>query len=124
MQLAQLDRRLDPKLLDQHPASITVSLQGLRLAPASIQRQHQLASQPLPVRMLAHEPLDFADQQPRTPELKLGSNPLLQSDNPQLRQASDLGLSKLLVLEIAQRPASSQRQRLTQLLHSRLEATR
>jgi hypothetical protein len=51
--------------------------------------------------MLSHEPLEFADQQLRTPELKLGSDPLLQGDDPQLRQARDLGLSKVLVLEIA-----------------------
>lgn len=48
VQCLQLLAGFKAQLLDQHPASRPVDRQRLGLAPGSVQRQHELAAEPLP----------------------------------------------------------------------------
>jgi hypothetical protein len=67
VQLAQRTTRLNPQLLNKRSTSGLIDLERLRLTPRTVERQHELATQPLAKRMLANQPLKLTNQ--------LGSKP-------------------------------------------------
>ena len=60
MERAQLRPGLDADLLDEHAARVAVGLERLGLAPAAVEREHQLAGEPLARRVLGDEPPQLA----------------------------------------------------------------
>ena len=57
LERAQPLARLDPELVDERAARVLVGLQRVGLAVAAVEREHQLAAQPLAVRVLGDQRL-------------------------------------------------------------------
>jgi hypothetical protein len=114
LELLKRPPRLEPEPLDQFAASIPIGLQRAGLAPAAVQREHQLAAQPLAQRMLANERLKLAHQPRVLPRRKIRVDPVLQRGQARFLQPRDLSLRKRLVGEIRKRRTPPHPQRLAQ----------
>ena len=68
--------------------------------------------------MLRHEPLELGDELSARAELEVGIDPLLQGIQAELLEPADLALREALQLEVAERRAAPQRERLPQRLGS------
>ena len=66
-----------------------VGLERLRLAARAVQREHQLAAQPLAQRVLGDERLELADELGVPPQREVGVDPGLQRGEAQLVQPRD-----------------------------------
>src|SRR5687768_7673842 len=102
MELLQCRRRLDTQLVDEHPSRVLVGLQRLRLPPAAIEREHQLAPRALTQWVLAHERLELADEPGSATELELRLDPLLERRQAKFLQACRLVLGERLVREVTE----------------------
>ena len=100
-----------PSSLDQRASRVLVGLQRVGLAVAAVQREHQLAAQPLAVRVLADQRLQPADHLGVAAERELRLDELLARGDPQLLEPGDLGLRERLVGEVGQRRAAPERER-------------
>ena len=87
----------------------------VRLAPGPVQRQHELAAQPLAQRMAGHERVQLGDQRAVAAELKLGVDAVLDRGEMDLLEPVRLDRRERL-LELGERHAVPQRQRLSELL--------
>ena len=96
-----------------------VGLQRVRLAAVAVEREHELAAQPLAHRMLAHERLQLSDHARMVAERQLRLDAQLDRRQPQLVQADDRPLGEWRVAEVRQRRAAPQRQRLAQTVDGR-----
>jgi len=114
--LKPLERRtrFDAELVDQQLSRHLVQLQGVHLAPAPVQRQHELRTQPLPQGMLGDQPLELGHQLGMPAQCQVCLDALLQRSQPQLLQLRDRGLRERLVGELVQRRTSPQSQRVPQ----------
>ena len=110
----QLRAGLDAELLDERPARVVVGRERLRLAAAAVERQHQLPAQPLAQRVRADERLELGDQLGVRAELEIGCDPLLEHAEPQILEPVDLGLRERLRLEVGERRAAPQVERLAE----------
>jgi hypothetical protein len=61
VKVTQLSARIDAQVLLQDLAQPTECVQGLRLTPVPVQREHQLTPPPLPQRAVRHQGLEPAD---------------------------------------------------------------
>ena len=113
MQLLQHRARLDPELLDQLVAPRAVDGERVGLAARAVEREHQLAAQPLAQRMLADE-RRRARRRARAcrPSASSASARSSMQRQPQLVEPRDLGLRERLVGELGQRLAAPERERL------------
>ena len=93
-----------------------VRLQRLGLTPRSVEREHQLAPQALPQRVLRDQRLELADELSAAAELEVGVDPLLERLQAQLLEPADLGLGERLEGEVGERWAAPQRERLAEQL--------
>ena len=71
--------------------SVLEALERVGLAPGAVQGEHQLAVEPLAVRVLRDECLEVGDELVVPAEREVGLHALLERDQPQLLQARDLG---------------------------------
>jgi hypothetical protein len=101
---------LDPELRDKRLSRLLVHLERLRLAPGSVEREHQLPAEALAKAMLAHQELQLGDEIGVAAEREIDLDPLLDSRQAQFLEPVYLGLRKALVGEIAQRRSAPQRQ--------------
>src|SRR5439155_1724446 len=67
--------RLDPELLDQQPAALAVRGERVRLAPAAVEREHQLSPRLLAQRLGGDELRQLADEPLVQADLELGVDP-------------------------------------------------
>jgi hypothetical protein len=114
LQLAKGRRRLEAELLQQQLPHLAVDLEGLGLAAAAVEGEHQLAAEPLAQRLGGDQALELADQLGPGAKGQVGVDPLLHTDQAQLLKAGDLGLGERLVAEVGQRRSPPQGQRLGQ----------
>ncbi len=82
LEALQLPARLDAELVDERPSRGLVDVERVRLAPRAIEREHQLATQPLLEWMLGDEGLELGDQGGVTAELEVRLDPLDQGGQP------------------------------------------
>ena len=122
VQLAQIGAGLDPERVDQDLACARVDLERVGLAPAAVEREHQLRMHPLTPGMLGGEPLELADQLRVQTGREVGLDARLERGQALLLQARDLRRRERLVREIVQRRAAPERQRLAQNAARRLDA--
>jgi hypothetical protein len=108
LQALELGPRDDPEFLGQRAMGVLVGLECLGLAARPVEGEHELAAQPLPPRVLAHERLQLADDGGGASEREVRLDPLLEGAEPELLEAGDLGLSKRFVGELTQRGAAPQ----------------
>ena len=86
--------------------------QGVRLPPDSVQRNHELATEPFTQRVRGDKYLELENPLVVAPEGNLQVDALLDGREPELVQARDRRLGKLLVREIDEGVAAPQRVRL------------
>ena len=107
----QLLARLEPELVGELALRLAVGAERLGLPAGAIEREHQLAAQPLAQRMLGDERVELADQLRVPARGEIGVDPLLERRPAQLLEPRDLGLRERLVGEVGERRAAPQRQR-------------
>jgi len=90
-------------LLGQHAPAVPVDLQRLGLAPAAIQRQHQLPAQALTQRLARDGGLELPDQLGMAPARQIRLDATLQRDHPALQDAVDLHTRLGHVVQLGQR---------------------
>jgi hypothetical protein len=93
---------LDAQLLVQDPTGAVEGLEGIRLPARAVQRQHQLAPQPLPERMPGYQPLQLPDQPAMGPQGEIGLDAVLQRGQAQRLQAGPFGLQSGHLVEVGQ----------------------
>ena len=118
LELAQLRPGLEPELLDQEPPALAHHLERLGLAAGAVEREHQLAAQPLPERVLGDQRAQLADEIDRLPARQLGRDPLLDRLDLELLEPHDLALRELVEAMVGERRAAPQRQRVDEPLLS------
>ena len=116
MQAPQRFPGVDAELAGEQVAGTPVGGQRLGLPAAAIQRQHELAVQPLPQRMLGGQLLQLAGERVVPAKRQVSIDPRLQRGEPQLLQAGRLGPGERVVGQVGQHPAAPQPQRLAQRL--------
>ena len=80
---------LDPELLGEDPAPLVVDGERVGLTAGPVEREHELAAQPLAQRMRADERVELGDQLGVPPERELGLDPRLDRLQAQLLEAAD-----------------------------------
>ena len=115
LELLLLLARLQPELFVEQPPKRLEALERVGLPPRPVQGEHQLAVQPLAVRVLGDERLELGDELIVPAEREVGLDALLERDEPQLLQARDLSGGEILVNEIGQRRPAPERQSLAEL---------
>ena len=76
--------RLDADLLDERPPRVAVDLERLGLAPAAVEREHQLPGQPLAVAVMGDEVLQLAHELGVAPGGQVGVHAQLERGQPLL----------------------------------------
>ena len=114
LKLLQLPPRLQPELVDESIACSPKHVEGVGLAPGPVQREHQVASQALPERLLCHEPLELGHElcPPTAHEFRLDAR--LHRPKPKLLKPPRLDAGQRLVEQIDPRQPTPQRERLAQ----------
>jgi hypothetical protein len=102
---------LDAELVDERGAGVPVALERFGLAARAVQREHQLRAEPLVQRVVGDETLQLADELGVAAEGEVGVDAGLERREPQLVQARDLGLQRLLGRQVGERRAAPQRER-------------
>ena len=88
-----------------------VALQRVRLAAGAVEREHQLAAQPLPQRVLVDERLELGDELAGAAQLEIGVDPFLERVEAKLLETADLVLRERLEGEVGERRSPPDRQR-------------
>ena len=109
LEILERSARLDPQLLDKGHARVAVDVQRFGLAPRAVEREHQLATQPLAERMARAQRLELCHELRRLAAAQVGLQPVLERLEPQLLEPGRLRLGKRLVREVGQRRAAPQR---------------
>ena len=106
LELLQLRPRLDAELLHECRPRRLVRGEGLGLPARAVQGEHQLATQPLPQRMLRDQPLELAHELGCPTAFEVGVDPPLLDDEAELLEPARLLSRERLVREVGQgRPA-------------------
>src|SRR5262249_10184928 len=114
LELLQLLAGLDPELVDEHGPPALVDRQRIRLAPAAVEREHELGTYVLAVGMCRDERLEGRDDIGVPAELELGIVKLRPDDELELLETGDLRLREQLEPEIGERWPTKERQSPTQ----------
>src|SRR5262249_51539287 len=86
----------------------------IRLPTGPVEREHQLAEQPLAERMRGDRPLELGDELAVASEVELGVDARLDGEQPPLLQPPRLGRDKRLVLEIRERASAPKAERVAE----------
>ena len=105
---------LKSEFVEQLTPSNPISLERVDLAAAAIHREHQLAAETLPQRVLANERLKLAHHSRVLARRQIGIDPILERGQPRLLQTGDLRLRKRLIGKVRERRAAPQPQCLAQ----------
>ena len=114
VELLQRAARFDPELVDEHAPALVVGLERVGLPAGAVQREHQLAAEPLTQRVGTHERLDIADDLAVPFELELRLEPLLGRNEPELLEPLRLAERERLELRVRERRAAPECKRLSQ----------
>ncbi len=115
MDLAQIGARLGAELLDEQHPGAPVEVQGLRLPARTEQRQHQLAHQGLPQRVLPHQPHQLRHELGVPQQRQLRVEPQLHGLQPQFFEVAALHIAQRPRRDVRQRLLTPQGERLAQL---------
>ena len=114
LELTQLEAWLEPELLVEQCSAMPVGVEGLGVAAAPVEGEHELPAESLAQRMRSDSRLELGHELGMSAELKLGVDQLLLRGQAQLGQAVDLARRPRLVGEILKRIAAIERYRLLQ----------
>ena len=113
LELPERRARLEPELVERRPR-VAVGLERLRLPARAVEREHELAPEPLAVRMLGDQRLELADQARVAAEREVGLDPLLERRQPELLEPAGLDPRERLLAELGQRRPAPEGERLAQ----------
>ena len=113
-EIAKTGGRIDPEFVGEDPASVPDDVQGIRLTPRSIERQHQLLAEPLSQRVPGDERLQLGRDLRVPADGELGLVPSLDPGEPQLVESGDVGDRRTHQRQIAERVAAPHRRRVAQ----------
>ena len=102
VQVPQRFPGVDAELAGEQVAGTPVGGERLGLPAAAIQRQHELAVQPLPQRMLGDQVLQLAGERVVPAKRQVSIDPRLQRGEPEFFQAGCLGPDERVVGQIGQ----------------------
>ena len=112
VQVAELLGRIHAEL-DERSSSLLVGVERLRLSAGAVEGNHEEDAKLLSKRILGHEHLELGDRLARPSCIDLGAEGLLEREDPQLRQTSDLVLRELVVREVGQRGTAPELERVS-----------
>jgi hypothetical protein len=115
---AKLRSGLDADLVRERLACLAVGLERLGLAPAAVERKHQLAAQPLTERVTRDECFELPDEVRVAAEREPRVEPHLEGGDGQLVEPRSLEPGKLLLVEVCERRTVPERQRLGDQLNA------
>ena len=92
-------------------ASFQIRVQRLHLAAGAVQRQHQLSPQPLTVRMLRDELLEFGHEGPAGTQRQVGVDSGLECVKPQFLEPRDLRREGRFERKVGERGSTPERER-------------
>src|SRR5205814_938397 len=91
-ELLQGQAGLDAEAPDQRPPSRLVGRKRLRLPSRAVEREHQLAAEPFPQRVLGDQAFELSDEFGVAAVLELEDDPALEGGQAKLLQARRLRL--------------------------------
>ena len=116
LELLQFEARLDPELLAERLSRPAVELERVGLAARAVERQHQLRPRPLAERLARDELLQLGDQARVPPEREVGLDPLLERGEPSVLEPRPRVSREGLGLELGERCAAPELERLGKAL--------
>jgi hypothetical protein len=112
--VGDLRSRLEADLGDQPPPRGPEGLERVLLPASAVEREHQLAHEPLARRVVDHELSQLPDELRVPAGGQVGLHTRLERDDPLLLEPHDLGLSERFELQFGQGRAAPECERLTQ----------
>ena len=94
------------QLFGEMDAGALIDLQRLGLTPRAVQREHQLAAEPLAQRMLTHQRLELTYERGLTSERKIRLDPILHCSQPRLLETRHVALGERFIGEVRKRRAA------------------
>ena len=110
LQLLQRGRRVEAQLVGQRPPMLLERPEGVGVAPAPVEGEHELGLEGLPGRVLGAQRLQVRDELGRPAAGQLGVHQGLVGDDPELAQPLGLGSGPVLVGELGVGLALPERQ--------------
>ena len=86
LQLSKLRARFDAKLGHEHVSGILIGGERIRLSSVTVEREHELAAQPLTQRMAFHSGQQLSNDRRVATEQKVGVDKILKHGKAQLRK--------------------------------------
>jgi hypothetical protein len=120
MQVPELRGRVDPQLLGQEAPCALEGGERLRLASGAVERQHELAPQTLPHRMVGRGGFKLGHHLGMLAEVEARRDALFDRDQMQLFEPCDLTRQRGLGGQIGERRTPPQVERLVEHVESRL----
>ena len=114
MQAAQRFSGIDAQIVGEQVAGTPVGGERVALPAAAIQRQHELAVQPLPQGMVGGQLLQFGSEGVVAVQGQVGVDPGLEGGQPQFLQAGRFGADECVVGQVSEYRAAPPGQRLAQ----------
>src|SRR5581483_239289 len=109
LELPERRTGLEAELGDEGAPRVGEDPERLRLPARAVEREHLLAAEPLPQRVLRRQRLELGRECRVPAERELRVDPLLDREQAQLLEPVDLGSRERLVCEIGERAAAPQR---------------
>ena len=103
LELLELLAGLEPELVREYALGLAIRAERFCLTPRAIEREHQLAAQALPERMLGDERAQLADQVRVAAGGEIRVDALFARRPAQLLEPGDLGLRERLVGQVGER---------------------
>ncbi len=113
---------VDPELVDERSTCLLIDLERLRLAPAAVEREHQLRAKPLMESVRHAELLELTDELAVAPAGEVGFDPLLERRKPQLLEPRRRHQGERLEQEVGECGATPECKRLSQQCRCRLRS--
>jgi hypothetical protein len=103
LEAAQLRSGLDPDLLAQRLPGLAVGLEGIGLAPGTVEGEHSLGVEALVQRMLGEQDAEIADHVAMVPDSELGVDRELDRAQPKLLEPPNLRGRERLLGDVGER---------------------
>ena len=114
LQFPQLRSGFHADVLDEPPARVLECLEGLGLPATAVEREHELAGEPLAGGVVHHQLAQLADEIGLPARVEVRGNARLQSGEPPLLQPRNVGLRERLEGQVGERCTSPEAEALTE----------
>src|SRR5262249_28789713 len=115
LETAQRLARLEPELVDEERTPGAVRLERVRLPSGAVEREHELAAQPLAQRIALDQRLELRDEPGVHPERELRLDARLERRQAELCEPCCFGARKRLV-DVRERGTAPECERLSECL--------